>query len=562
MVSASSRALNHTLRAALVVVLCVTASRAFGDESAIPCRYLYETTDGVYVEIGSGTKLVEGGEGWLEFEGNRVATVRIGLTSKSSVFLEIVEDRRQNKLAAGDDLILHADALAVAEEGERERSKTLKGDRDDSFVPLMGRLQLYSTGTSEKRNLFQGSLTLRQAYQMASDEHDFYATRARSSGSLEYVEGTPWTLEWSGDVAFRDGSGYDGSRYEGLRFELYRLSFHRRIDERWLRFGRFVPRELPGVGFIDGIQAEQVTGDATRFGSVVGFRPGRNDLDFRADELVVVPYLTYESGDPGAKYYSMTAGLLGSLYRWSPDRLALLVDQRLDRDEFTAYASSEVDVDVGAAEADRGPVRLTRLNVLLTRDFGPALTLRGGVDKHELPDTEGERDALDIGNLDENEWIDSGFWRYWIGASHQLPGSLRLSEEIAFLDSSADNVWRGNVSLTRVGLPGLPAGSLTLSAFNLHGMRHEGFGGRVSFYLPFAEHRFIVEPAVGYRYTEFTTRGANFFGRVRAEQHVVDASLRFHWRLSRAWLLAAGVAYSDTSEASRIFADVALTFRW
>jgi hypothetical protein len=294
---------------------------------------------------------------------------------------------------------------------------------------------------------------------------------------------------------------------------------------------------------------------------MLGFKPGRFDLNMSLDEPMFVPYVTFETGLPPEAHYSGTFGVLGSLWNGSPDRLALLGEQTFDIGNFSALASSELDVDVGGA-VERDGVRLTRLNLVGTYVLGPAHLLRAGIDHYELPDNEGEQDAIDIGTLNIEEFFEDSWWRYWVGASHQFGWGLRLSEEVGYLQSDVDDGIRWVVTLTRTGLPSFPDGSINLSLYNIDGVGADGYGGRLSAYFPFRNHRLLLMPAVAFRYVEHETTGSNFFDSVTENLWIADVSVRAQYVLSKAWSLQGGVAYAYGDEEDRFLIDVAVTFRW
>ncbi|MEM7233307.1 MAG: hypothetical protein AAF517_14110, partial [Planctomycetota bacterium] len=90
----------------------------------------------------------------------------------------------------------------------------------------------------------------------------------------------------------------------------------------------------------------------------------------------------------------------------------------------------------------------------------------------------------------------------------------------------------------------------------------QGYGGRLAFYLPFMDHRLILEPSVSARFLDGTTTGDGAFGRFNDRFEVIDTSVRAHWVFSSAWRLTGGLSYAYTSEVQRILVDLGLSFRW
>lgn len=546
----------------LVLALCVHAP-AVGADVPVECEIVYETSDGMYVDIGSEAGLRRGQVGSVSRDGALLGRIEVMEVASGSAFVRLVSESVQGSLAAGDRVSLVLNRAPVAEEDSESKqlSPTLKDqtNQEKPFVPLLAPPEMHEAGYTDARNVFHGRLTVRQLFQLTSD-HDlqYSTTMLGTAGSLERIDGTPWTLEWSANVSYRDGDAFENSRFHrDVRTDIFNFSFVRRFDD-WstLRIGRFIPRELPSAGYLDGVQGEKVINKNFRLGGMLGVKPTRDDLDLSFREPTVVGYTTFEFGTPADLYWTGTAGVLGSLYQGQPDRLALLVDQTAQWSKLSVFASSEVDLDIGGAKVRDG-VSLTRLDLYATYPLASFFVLRGGVDKYERPDTAAQRDSIDVFlDIDNQEFYDRGYWRYWLGATHNLFWNLRLSEEVSWMEATiGDDALRWNASLTRVGLPYLPSSSLTVSAYNIKGMVVDGYGGRVSGYFPLARYRLSLMPGVGFRYAETDLDNDRL--------EFTDVFLRAGWNISRSWYLSTGLSYGFTNNnVQRVFADVGLTFKW
>ena len=534
-------------------------------ELPLDCRLVFQTAEGVYVDVGSGSGVLAGDKGWIRQGGEKIADFVVDSVSDDSAFLRIAGPRPQAFPETGDAI-----AIVVENSGERPKegaesaprtstSSTLKDrtQEGEAFVPLLAPPNMRNVVTTDEKNLFHGKLSLRQMFQVSDDDDlDYFRTRFNTSGSLDRIGGSPWSLEWSAALSYRDGDALENTRdYQEIRPELYQLSLFRRFDDKsFVRVGRFIPRELPSVGFLDGVQGERVLTKKLRVGAMAGLKPERDDLNFTFDEPTLVPYLTYESGQRLEKYYSATAGVLFSIYEGAADRLSLLLDQTAHFGKLSLFSSSEVDFDTGSAEEREG-TRVTRLDVLASYPVATYFTLRIGVDRYERPDTAAERDLIDPPLINEDEFFDRGYWRYFVGGTHKLPGSFFVSEEVSWIDSPDDNyTLRWNASLTRTGLPGMPSASLTLSVYNLEGDEVDGFGGRLGGHFPILGHRLSLEPSLTMRLLQTEIDDEDLL--------YSDASLRAYWVLSSSTSLFGGAAYSFDDEYQRIFLDVGINYRW
>lgn len=557
------RKLVYRLISAVALALATLLSTPlFAVDVPVECQLVYETADGFFVDVGINEGLEAGEKGWLRRDGEQIGQIEVIRVAQESALLRLVSGLSRDLGLAGERITILFDRpepTPTRPPVGREPSPTLR-DRaatEEPFVPLLAPPGMKDAGFSDAENIFHGTFTTRQIFQLSSDgDTDYSITRGRTSGSLERIGRSPWTLEWSGEASYRTGDLEYVRDFEQIRLEVYRLALFRRFDdESFVRIGRFIPRELPSVGFLDGIHGEKVLTKHIRVGSMLGFKPERDGLNVVFEEPTAVAYTTFEAGDRLKFHYTGTAGVLASLYEGDADRLAILIDQRMNFGKLSLYSTSDVDLDIGAAEVHDGP-RVTRWDVSAAYSLTSWLGLRAGVDRFERPDTEAERDFINTGALDPEDFYDRGFWRYWTGANHALFWNLYLSEEVSLTDSEDENyTFRWNASLTRSGLPWLPAASLTVTAYNLNGGETEGYGGRISAYLPFSSYGLSLHPSVAARKLESDLIDDDEF-------EVADASLRVNWVLSPSWTVSAGGSYAFTDDVQRSLFDLAFTFRW
>jgi len=537
-----------------------------GEPSSLECEVLYTTVQGVYVDAGLDEGLRADREGWLEWRGDRVARVEVAEVSRGATFLRVVSRHAETLPAGGDRVVIVVvlDARSASTQPERPAGLRAPGE-GDGFVPLLAPTDWMRLARVEPQNVLAGRAGVREIYQWSGDgDDDFSITRLGSSGSLERIDGTPWAFEWSGDLSYRLGDGLQSVRdHDDVRLEAYRLAFYRRFDDRsFVRFGRFVPRELPAIGFLDGAHVEKALSERMRAGALLGLTPARETLDGSVKEITAASYLSFELGASDGPSYSATVGALGSLWEGTPDRLALLVEQSARWEAFDVLSSSVIDFDAGGADVRSG-TRLSRQNLLLSWDATETLSLRAGADHHEIPDTEAEREAIGYGFLAPDDYFDDGFWRYRAGFAWRLPASLRIDGEVSFTDSAeTDDVLRWQLALTRTGIAGMPEASATLSAYRLDSVSADGIGARLSGAFPLVERRLYLQPAIALRFARYETSGAVFFDAVDESMLAVDFSIHAQWQVDRRWTATAGVSVAVTDEDERFLADVGVAYRF
>ncbi len=536
-----------------------------GADAEVECRVVYETADGYFADAGAEKGVRAGSSGTIERGGAVIARVEAASVARSSSLLRVLSAAGDSRPRAGDVVRL---AVSPAQPGEADppapgdRSATLKergpdsgpGKGKEDFVPLLELPPGAAGSFPEPSSIFHGRLWARQLYQLESRNNlDHSLTRVGTSGNVERIEGTPWAFDWAGAASYRTGHAFRDSRdYQEVRPDVFRLAFSRRFDAGGMvRAGRFLPQELPAIGYIDGAQGETVLSEHFRLGAVAGLKPTRRDLDPSTDEPTAAGYATFEAGRPRELHYTGTAGVLGSLFRGKLDRLALLFDQRADLGpRFSLYSSTEADADIGGAETRSG-LRLTREDVYAVSPVTSFLTLRAGADHYEIPDTRAEREALAI---EDDRLLDRGYWRYWAGSTLYLPWRIELDGEAAYIESASDDGlhWRGGIA--RTGIFGWRAAQVRAVVYNLDGFDATGYGGRISAYLPLLGGDLSLHPAAGFRFLETDATSRDF--------DLTDLSLRAYWQISRAWSADAGVTYLTGTGVEAVLLEAGVSFRW
>ncbi len=530
------------------------AGIAVADETTVTGRITYEVREGLYVDRGTDDGLRQGLLGSLRLDDGRVLEFEVLNAARKSAMLRLPGRPAGKEKLVGQMVDLVFEQSSSDQESGSKESKSSESKDGDKFVPLLAPAD-WAIGLPKSRNISHGQLRIRQMLQQDSEDLlDHSVTRINSSGSLDKIEGSQWSFEWSGSVAYRDGDAFRyHPDYREPRLDVYLASLHRSLgDGGFLRLGRFLPRELPGVGYVDGFQGQFRRTDHWYLGVVTGFKPGRDNLGPSGDEPLVAAYATLEAGDRDGHYYLGTAGLLSTLYKGQADRLALLIDQRAGiGSSLSLNSTAEVDFDVGGAETRKG-TRLTRLDVSAISRVSSFLTLRAGLDHWERADNRAERDLL---VLEDDRLFDRGYWRYWVGSNQSLPWNLRLSEQVAFIDSPEydyDPRWR--VGVTRTGLLSWTDASATATIYNLDSQNLDGYGGRLSAYLPVLKHKVFVQPVVGFRMLDAKPQSTDF--------KVSYLSLRANGKLSSRWSLFGGFTHSYGDSVDSTLLDLGLRYRW
>jgi hypothetical protein len=572
-----------------LILLALLAGAASAAENTIHGRITYEAQEGVYVNVGTDGGLTQGLTGTLQFEDGRTVEFEVLHAARQSALLRLpgypwaqrlldhavqltFEPPGRTPAPGGHPLVDSRERLSSStaeggcptEPGQGSENKSQKAppttdpapgaSATKEFVPLLTPVQR-PPETVAPGNISHGRVEVRQSFQTDSENDLGYAvTRLRSSGSMERIANSPWNFSWSGDLRYRGGDVYrNHPDYQEVQPDFYQLMFQRPIEDGgFLRFGRFVPIELPSVGYVDGLQGETRRGEGLRFGAIAGLKPNRVNLDASADEPLVAGYATVEAGRRDGAYYSGTVGVLNSYFQGGMDRLALLLDQRAGLGPaLTLYSTATVDLDAGAAQVRDG-IRLTQLDVFAESRLSSFLGLRAGVDHWERPDNQAERDLL---AFDDPRFFDDGYWRYWVGSYQRLPWSLQLYEEVALIDAdnTGDSV-RWQARLTRTGLFSMPNASATITVYTLAGDDSDGYGGSISGYFPFCKGKLAVQPMAGYRTLQAGSQAQDI--------SLTYLSLYLDGRLSKTWTVFGGLNYNSGDGVDSTLIEVGLRYSW
>jgi len=548
-----------------LILLALLARVGSAAENTVHGRITYEAQEGIYVNVGTDGGLTQGLTGTLQFEDGRTVQFEVLHAARQSALLRLPGyPWAQRVLDHAVQLTFEPRSTAQTTSGQGSENKPQKDPPTASsaprasdtreFVPLLTPVQRPPEAAAPG-NVSHGRVEVRQSLQTDSQNDLGYGvTRLRSSGSMERIANSPWSFSWSGDLRYRGGEAYrNHPEYQEVSPDFYQLMFQRPIEDGgFLRFGRFVPIELPSVGYVDGLQGETRRGEGLRFGAIAGFKPNRVNLDASADEPMVAAYATVEAGKRDQAYYSGTVGVLNSYVRGEMDRLAILLDQRAGLGPgLTLYSTAVVDLDAGAAQVRDG-IRLTQLDVFAESRLCSFLGLRAGVDHWERPDNQAERDLL---TFDDPRFFDDGYWRYWVGSYQRLPWSLQLYEEVALIDAdnTGDSV-RWQARLTRTGLFSMPNASATMTVYTLAGDESDGYGGSISGYFPFFQGKLAVQPLAGFR--TFQT------GSPAQDTSLTYLSLYLDGRLSKTWTVFGGLNYNSGDGVDSTLIEVGLRYSW
>jgi hypothetical protein len=547
---------RQTRRALRAVILpaCLLVPAVFAAESVRESvNITYRIPEGVYINAGRSIGLGKGVSGTLVLEGGRTLAFDVVQAAQHTALLRLQGggEALTGRLPTRPVELLFT---PVSVSGDQPDAPAASAGSDDAFVPLLAAPERMAEAAPAK-NLSRGHIGIQHTWQEGTENQlDYALSRIYSSGSIDRLFGTGWGLDWSGNIRYRSGDGYAyHDFYEKPQLLVYSAhARHRLAGEGFGRLGRFLPLELPGIGYIDGGQLEVDPGGRWRFGAVAGLKPERVSLDVSVDEPTAVGYATFEAGGIDTAYYSGTAGILGALYKGEADRLAVLFDQRAGLGPRLDLLST-MEYDFGVADTTNSQSRLTRLDVQVSSRLHGLLTLRAGADHWRRADTRANRDLLPF--VLNDELFDDGYWRYWVGGRHELPWGLDLNEEVSHIVSDAtDDAVRWRIGLIRTGLFGWQFAHIGATVYNLEAQDAAGYGGLLQAYLPMWNNRLSLRPALSSRWLDPDNGGDGL--------SVTYVALHGDWVIHESWILTGGITSTRGDGADSILADTGLRYSW
>lgn len=551
---------NRSLASLLALTLLLPSAQLRAQSTIVQGQIVDVTQEDLYVDVGTGQGLRPGDIGTIGQKGTQIARVQVMEATRFSARLRILSKAASTNFKEGDRVNFHVSRAPPSEEDKGATHTVPKGDQPqqtEEFVPLLAPLPPKKAALPVSENIFHGRLRNRQLWQTENrNQSNYTLSSLDSDGSIERINGTSLSFVWSGLATYRSGSAFRSSPdYQDVKADLYRATLAGKFSEErgTFRVGRFLPQEVPSVGYVDGLQSEWKLSDNWRLGNVAGTQPRPHDLAFSIRDPQDAAYVTLEAGKQNHFYYSGTLGFLETLFNGKPDRTAFIHDQRADiGSRFNLYSTTELDMDWTTTHP-RGGTRLTRMNLYGNLTITSFLGIRGGTDHYGHLDTRAER-AL-FGGISSSS--SRGYWRYWVGSNQSIGPRLRFNEDISFLDAPNDDSpahWQ--VSATRIGLPFISDAQTTLTTYNLNGTGTKGYGGLLSGFFPFLKSRLIVTPSCGFRYFKNDTD----IDPMKWE--LTDYAVRMDARFNKNWGVFGGVSQTYSEVTHTLLVESGLNYRW
>ncbi|MFO0984837.1 MAG: hypothetical protein U1E76_24435 [Planctomycetota bacterium] len=462
---ASARSIRlPTLGAGLLVAVSSLVGAARAAEKTVTASITYLSSDGVFLDHGLDLGLVRDLTGVVKHAAVEVGRVRIDRLSARSSFASFVTGAE--RIALGDSVTF---ALPEVPAAERQASATTAASEPPLLAPM-------NISDSTVADVVGGAVGFRSSLLRDAElDRSFVYSRVFTRGTLDRIDGEPWSLEWDLEANRRDGSGYaEHADYQEIqgRVDLFALTYHG--EDGRFAIGRLDPLVIASIGPVDGVQLDRTVARDASLGLLAGLRPDRRTLGFRAREWAIIPYTSVLVGDPDATQATTSAAVELSWFDGEADRQALHLEELLSFGK-TLRLRFTSELDLYTSSDQRSGVGLTRLSAIADLFPGDPVSWYARAFHFERPDTLAER-AL----TGDSVQFDAGHHVLAIGSRQRADGGWSWFEEIGYVDgASTDADYQGRIGASKYGLFGLDRASCGAEVFNTVGIDQSGFGGRV-----------------------------------------------------------------------------------
>ena len=531
---------------------------AQANERRVEVRVTFASADSVYLDqgenadihIGDLVTLISGARGHVE--------ARIVALSSNSSRAKMVDGKRTPAVGARGTVVVAARSADDVARGEDEGPKRAPEhpewtaaipDRDPD-APLLA--PAFLMRAHERAATFRGRVRV----QMLIDEDrngDRDATFSLYRGGLDLdatnVFGRGGLIEFSGELTRRvsEIGGLDDETEDDLRID--------RLSYRWgqgfdsplvVAVGRFMPRDTPEFGLVDGAEASFSVGEFGRITLNGGALPepsaDRKTFDdlsasvawrWRDDErerLVTVLALqqTWHEGDADRRLVLARAD-------WSPT------------DSVTLHGDTWLDIYDSQDEIKGEGIELTEARGSavwnVTRDHG----LRASASYARFPELlRYEFDDVAARFLENNEVFRAG-----VGGWHRLHENVRVDERVGIWSDQDDDGVTADLGLRFPDVI-LPRNEPALRVFRIDAATEDGFGVRVSDRHTFADLSFALAWETSWHDFELS-------GDTRTRQ-AVAATVDVYW--AEEWSLSVETDYRFGDDQDAVSLSVYLEYRF
>ena len=233
----------------------------------------------------------------------------------------------------------------------------------DGDMPLLAPIE--SRTPEERDPRFRGRLHTQfdSTRDRAGDERTYFGWRTGIDLAMDNPFRRAGVLDLDIELSQRRTDVHDGQDESDSILRLDRLSYRRGgIRGRPDRFevGRFLQREFPGFGVIDGMEYGHRFSSGSRLGASLGFLPSRTDQMATGDDLQAAVFYRYVADE--AETFALGGGVQKTWHNGAADRDLFVgeLDYR-PHPRLSAHATAWVDYYTSGDDAKSSGFELTQL---------------------------------------------------------------------------------------------------------------------------------------------------------------------------------------------------------
>ena len=529
------RCIHHWALLALLWMLSAPGANAFQDDvHIVEVRVTAVSIGGVFIDHGRADGLRTGDQVRFFPLGRPVSTGVVRAVSRTSSRVEVqaIEGLEVGVVGRVRIPVTRLATEPVEGEGEDatepEEADELSDDVPehppwehppeswDESMPLLAPVEQIEPEDRKARVSGRAYVDGLSTWDNGPVDQRFLIARSGVDVLYENVFGRGGALSFDGEISHRLSrvAGQDEDETFG-RLDRFSYGWGFGADEpRSYEVGRFLQREFPEFGVLDGFEFGQRLPNGDRVGASFGYLPEPSKTMDTGDDLQIAGYYRFVS-DPDERV-TVGTGFQKTWHQGHPDRdLAIVTALAQPVDRMSLYGSAWVDFYGDGDTAKPDAVELTQLQLSST------YTTEGGhggglfASHFRWPDL--ERD--EFGSLTPEQIRRNRTSRIGVNGWGRLSEHVRLSGRFDYWEDQDGNGFSGEI---RADLADLlyDRGLVSLSVFETEGQFTSGLGARV-----FANRRFDAGTVTGsWDATSFEQSG--FVG---SQETLLHQTLRAGW---------------------------------
>ena len=320
----------------------ILISGAYGSENFARFKVKYISSGNIYIDGGAADSVMVGDSLRVVHGDSVIANLEVSFTAQHSSSCRVID--RSADIQVGDIV------LAILKKIERNVTQpvadTTSLKRDDSKLTILPKAK-----QEKNQNHLSGRVAVNYFAWKGLQESDL--DFKRPGLELRLTVRNLWGSGYSLNVRTSARYNQREKRYTNdvsqneFRNRIYEFSINNEDNESFgVRFGRIIPRDMSGVGYIDGFMVNRNFSKSIRLGAFGGAQP---EWQYANPQTSLQKYGLFISGTPdrlkGFKLES-TLAMVGEYHSFDVSREFIHIRNLLENEKgFNIYQSADIDVN-------------------------------------------------------------------------------------------------------------------------------------------------------------------------------------------------------------------------